>query len=213
MKLAGLGGECRSRRYVGAYILLRLWSNLSFTLCATLLPSGVRARDVAKNKQTQVIPLFGSLTPRCSTRYSVRDREIASCDTRNIVYACGPRLGAHPTGQMPRKAGIFHGARPSGEGLTGFRVCSIERACRYRNWSFFPGETARWWWRAHEESAHCKLDRNQPRRRLRSGHRLSPPIQPSTPTILSGKGEISTFAPNGIFLLCVDPLIPVEVWL
>src|SRR4029077_8018356 len=80
--------------------------DLSFTLIATLLPSGIRASDGAKSKQTRDIPLFGSLAPRCSTRYSVRDPEIASCNTRNIVYACGPRLGAHPTGQAEGGGGF-----------------------------------------------------------------------------------------------------------
>ena len=98
------------------------------------------------------------------------------------------RALAHTAQAKPRKAGIFHGARPSGKPLTGCWVCSIERAGRYRNWSFFPGGTERWWWRAHVESAHCKLDRNQLRRRLLSGHRPEPIHSTHTPTILSGKG-------------------------
>jgi len=107
------------------------------------------------------------------------------------------RALAHTPQAKPRKAGIFHGARPSDKPLTGRWVCSIERAGRYRNWSFFPGGTERWWWRAHVESAHCKLDRNQPRRPSSLGTHLSPPIQPNTPTILSGKGAISTFRQMG----------------
>ena len=124
------------------------------------------------------------------------------------------RALAHTPQAKPSEAGIFHGARPSGKGLYGLPVCSIKRACRYRNWSFLPGGTERWWWRAHAESAHCKLDRNQPRRRLLSGHPPEPTHSTQqTHDSLRQRGDFY-FPPNGILLLCVDPLlILVEVWL
>jgi len=116
------------------------------------------------------------------------------------------------TPQAKCRKGIFHGARPKCLPLAG--------SARLNERSAIGAGVS--------SPAEANAGGGVPMRRVRTassigtslvvasslGTRLSPPIQPNTPTILSGKRGDFNFPPNGILLLCVDPLlIPVEVWL
>ena len=97
--------ECRSRRDVDANSLLRfIVEPLIYPHCNVASVGRQCQRRAQKAGKPQDIPLFGSLTLRCSARYSVRDREVASCDTRNIAKACLRASWHTATGQRMRKA-------------------------------------------------------------------------------------------------------------